>query len=128
MEHLASGKRHSRLLIKRGCRADMFQPITITAGKRGNVQKDIQINKDNIREYIKIVDHGFKVGAKVMLNNHAAYKYATLYKGAFLISHCWTNVMVTLQCGKTKIRYNIRRIKQYKSDTNIEDIKPETND
>ena len=30
--------------------------------------------------------------------------------------------MVNLQCGPSKIRYNIRRIKPYKSDTKVEDI------
>ena len=57
-----------------------------------------------------------------MLNNHTAYKYETAYKGLFLITRCWTNGNVTLQYGPTKIRYNIRLIKPYKSDTNVEDI------
>ena len=35
-------------------------------------QKQRHINKDNIRENIKIVDHNYKVGDKVILNNHAA--------------------------------------------------------
>ena len=33
------------------------------------------VNKYNIRENSKIVDHKYKVGDKVVLNNHAAYKY-----------------------------------------------------
>ena len=33
--------------------------------------------------------------------------------------------MVTLQCSVIKIRHNIRRIKPYKYDPNVEDINPE---
>ena len=41
----------------------------------------------------------------------------------FVITQCWTNDTVTLQYGRIKIGYNIRHIKPYKSDTNVEDIK-----
>ena len=41
-----------------------------------------QINKYNIREDNKRVDHNYKVGDEVMRNNHAAYKYEITYKGA----------------------------------------------
>ena len=57
-----------------------------------------------------------------MLDNNAGYKYETPHKGPFVIMHCWTNEMVTLQYGAAIIRSNIRRIKPYASDTNIEDI------
>ena len=60
-----------------------------------------------------------------MINNHAAYKYKTPYKGTFVIKRCFTNGMVKLQYGATEIRYNIRRIKPYKYDTNVEYINPE---
>ena len=60
-----------------------------------------------------------------MLNNHAAQKYETAYKGPFLITQCYTNGTVKLQYGLTQIRYNIRWIKPYTSDKNIEDITPE---
>ena len=63
-----------------------------------------------------------------MLNNHATHKYETTYKGPFMITLCCTNVTVTLQYGVTKIRHNMSCIKTYTSDTNMEDIKPETND
>ena len=85
----------------------------------------MQINKDNIRKNIKIVDHKYKVGDKFMLNNHVAYKYETPYKVPFVITQCWTNGMVALQYGTTKIRYNIRRIRPYTFDTNVEYITPE---
>ena len=63
-----------------------------------------------------------------MLNNHAAYKHETPYKGPFVIKQCWTNGTVTVQCGAIKIRYNICRINPYTSDTNVEDINPENDD
>ena len=59
-----------------------------------------------------------------MLAYHAVYKYEMPYKGLFLITWCFTKVMVNLQYGLIQIRHNIRRIKPYKSDTNIEDINP----
>ena len=60
-----------------------------------------------------------------MLNNHAAYIHETSFKGPFVITQCLTNGTVRLQYGPTKIRYNIRWIKPYKSDTNVADINPE---
>ena len=60
-----------------------------------------------------------------MLNNHAAYKYEPSYKGPFLITRCFTNGTVNLKCGAIQIKYNIRHIKPYKYDTNVEDINPE---
>ena len=57
-----------------------------------------------------------------MITDNVAFKYETPYNGPFGITQCWTNSMVTLQCGATKIRYNIRGIKPYSSDTNIDNI------
>ena len=56
-----------------------------------------------------------------MLNNYTAYKYETPYKGPFVITQCFANGTVMLQCGAIKITYNIRRIKPYKSGTKVED-------
>ena len=57
-----------------------------------------------------------------MLNNNAAYKYETPYKGPFVIT---TNVEVALQCGAIKIRHNICCINPYTYDTNVKHITPE---
>ena len=46
----------------------------------------MQINKDNIRKNRKQVDRDYYVVYKVMLSNHAAYKYETPYKGIFVIT------------------------------------------
>ena len=48
-------------------------------------KKQTIINKYNIRKNIKLVYQDYKVGDKFMLNNHAAYKYETPYKGPFVI-------------------------------------------
>ena len=56
-----------------------------------------------------------------MLTNHIAYKYETPYRAPFLITQCLTNGTVNLQYSATKIKYNIRCIKPYKSDTKVED-------
>ena len=58
-----------------------------------------------------------------MLNNNFDLRYETPYNVPFDIMQCYTNIMVTLQCGAIKIRYNIRFIKPYTSDTNVEYIK-----
>ena len=56
-----------------------------------------------------------------MLTKHNAYKYGTPYKGSVLITQCFTKDTVNLQCGPTKIWYNIRRINPYKLDTKVKD-------
>ena len=85
--------------------------------------KQTQLNEDNTRKNNKRVGHYYIVGDKFMLDNHAAYKYETPYKGPFVITQCLTNGPVTLKCSGTKNGYNICRIKPHTSDTNIEDIK-----
>ena len=42
------------------------------------------------------------------------------YKGKFFDNTVFTNGTVSLLCGLTEIRYNIRQIKSYKSDTKVE--------
>ena len=56
-----------------------------------------------------------------MLTKHTSYKYEAPYKGPFVITQCFTNGKVKLQCGAIKIAYNIRHIKPYKVDTKVED-------
>ena len=58
----------------------------------------MQINKHNITKNDKMVDHDYKVRDKVMLFNNALYKYEAPYKIPFVITQCWTNVTVALQC------------------------------
>ena len=81
----------------------------------------MHINKYNIRENRHRVDYNYKVGDDAMLTNHTSYKYETPYKGPFVITQCFTNGKVKLQCGTTQITYNIRRINIYKSDTKVDD-------
>ena len=83
-------------------------------------KKQIQINKDNIYKNRHIIDHEYKVGDNVMLINLSAYKYGTPYKGPFVITQCFTNVTINLQCVAVNNWYNIHRIKPYKSDTKVE--------
>ena len=40
-------------------------------------------------------------------------------------AHSDKSVLDQWKCGAIKIRYNIRRIKPYKYDENVEDINPE---
>ena len=41
--------------------------------------------------------------------------------GLFVITQCFTNITLNLQCGVVQTKYNIRHIKPYKSDTKLED-------
>ena len=56
-----------------------------------------------------------------MLTKHTIYKYETPYTGPFMITQCFTNGTVKLQCGAIQITYNIHHIKTYKPDTKVED-------
>ena len=62
-----------------------------------------------------------------MIDNHAAYKYETPYKGSFVIMKCCTHGTVALQCFAIKIRYNICPIKPHTSDTNVDYLNVENN-
>ena len=81
----------------------------------------MQINKGNIHKNKQRVEHDNKVGDNIMLTKHTAYKYETPYRRPFLITQCFTNGTVSLQCGTTEIRHNMRWIKPYKSDTKVDD-------
>ena len=59
-----------------------------------------------------------------MLTNHATNKCEAPYKGPIMITRCFTNGTVNEQYCLIQIRYNIRQIIPYKSDTNVEDINP----
>ena len=87
-------------------------------------QNQTQINKCKIRKNIKLFEHDYKAGDKVILYNRSTYKYEILYKGPFVITRCWTNVTVIIQYDRIQIRHNIHRIKPYKSDKNVEYINP----
>ena len=91
-------------------------------------QKETKINKDNIRKKIHRVEHDYKVGDNDKITKHTSKKYETPYTVPFVITQCFINVMVELQYGATKIRYNIHRIKPYKQDTKVEDINTENTD
>ena len=57
-----------------------------------------------------------------MLTNHTAYKNETAYKGPFVITQCFTNGTINLQCGVVQIKYNIRHIQPYISDTKVDNL------
>ena len=56
-----------------------------------------------------------------MLTKQTAYTYETPYNIPFVITQCFTNETVMLQCGAIKITYNTRCIKPFKPDTKVED-------
>ena len=85
-------------------------------------QNQTKINKYNIRKNRHRVDHDYKVRDHIMLTKNTAYKYGTLYKGSFVITQCFTNGTVNLQCVSVQTKYNIRRIKPYKFGTKVDNF------
>ena len=79
------------------------------------------MNKVNIRKNNYRVGHDYKFGDKVILDNNAACKYKTPYKGPFEIMQ--SNGMIPLQHFAIKIGNNVRQIKTHTYNTNVEDIK-----
>ena len=57
-----------------------------------------------------------------MINNNDTFKYEASYKGPFEIISCLTKGTFTLHYSEIKCCLNIRRIKPYTFDTNIENI------
>ena len=57
-----------------------------------------------------------------MFTKHTEYRYGMPYTVPFVITQCLTNGTVTLQCGEIEIRYNIRCMNPYKSDTKVKDF------
>ena len=84
-------------------------------------RKHTQTNRDNTLKNRHRFDYNYKFGDNVMIAKHTAYTYETPYKGPFVITQCFPNGTVNLKCGAIKIKYNIRRIKPYKSDITVED-------
>ena len=78
------------------------------------------MTKNNIRENRHGFDYDYKFLDNVIINKHTVYKYETQYKVLFAIKRFFTNEMVNLQYVVTQIKYNIRCIKPYKSDTKVE--------
>ena len=81
----------------------------------------MQINKDNTRENRHRVEYDYKVNNNVILNKHTVYKLKTPYMVPFVITQCFTNGTLNLQCDAIQIKSNIRRINPYKLDTIVED-------
>ena len=106
----------------------MILPIKHTLGWELKCQRNqAKINKYNIRKNSTIVYHYYTVRDKVMLNNNSSLKYEIPYKGIFDITQQCVNGTVTLQCVVINIRYNIRHIKSYTSNTNVEYTISKTN-
>ena len=72
------------------------------------------IRKNNIIENAKRIPHQYKVGDKVMLENHRANKYEQPYKGPYLVKQINTNGTVCLKIGAVMDTMNIRCIHAFK--------------
>ena len=73
-----------------------------------------QIHKNNIIENSKHIPHQYKVGDKVMLENHCANKYEQPYKGPYLVTQVNTNGTVHLKIDAVTDTVNIRCIQHTK--------------
>ena len=72
------------------------------------------ICKNNIIENAKHIPHQYKVGDKVMLENHHVNKYEQSYKGPYLVMQINTNGTVHLKIGTVMDTVNIRHIHPFK--------------
>ena len=77
-------------------------------------RKQQLIRKNNIIENAKCIPHQYKVGDKVMLENHRANKYEQLYKGPYLVTQINTKGTVHLKIGAVTDTMNIRCIHPFK--------------
>ena len=59
--------------------------------------------KYNTRKNRHTVDHNYKFGDNIMLTKQTAYKYETPYTGPFVITQCFNNVTMNVQCGQNKL-------------------------
>ena len=82
----------------------MILPIKHTAYWELIRQKNqAKINKDSIHKNSKIVDHGYKVRDKLILDTNAAFRYETTYKYSFDMTQYCTDGMVTPQFSSIKV-------------------------
>ena len=72
------------------------------------------ICKNNIIENSKCILHQYKVGDKVMLENHRTNKYEQPYKSPYLITQVNTNETVHIMIGAVMDTMNITHIHPYK--------------
>ena len=78
-------------------------------------RKQQLIRKNIIIENSKRIPYQYKVGDKVMLENHRANKYEQPYKGPYLITQINTNGTVRLKIGVVTDTVNIIRIHPFKT-------------
>ena len=78
-------------------------------------RKQQLIHKNNIIENAKHIPHQYKVGDKVMLENHCTNKYEQPYKGPYLAMQINTNGTVHLKIGAVTDTMNIRHIHPFKT-------------
>ena len=77
---------------------DMILPINhIVDRKYICPRKQTQIEKDATHKKSTIIDHCYRLGDRVMIRKHAAFKYERLFKGLFENYQTKTNGTVTLQ-------------------------------
>jgi len=81
-------------------------------------RKQELIRKNNKIENSKRIPHQYRVGDKVMLENHCANKYEQPYRGPYLIQQVNTNGTVRLKMGAVTDTVNIRRIHPFKMTSN----------
>ena len=78
-------------------------------------RKQQLIRKNIFIENSKCNPHQYKVGDKVMLENHHVNKYEQPYKGPYLVTQVSTNGTVHLKIGAVTDTVNIRCIHPYKT-------------
>ena len=89
----------------------VFNIATIVDWRAITINKQRQVDKDNLRENRKRVDYDYQVGDQIyVLRDGIHRKLEGPHQGPYPITHIYTNGTVRIQKGNVNERLNIRRI------------------
>ena len=89
----------------------LFNLTTLANWKQLSLEKQLKVDKANLRENVKRVDYDYAVGQKVfVIKDGVKRKLDEPKNGPFKITQVFTNGTVRIQRGAINERINIRRI------------------
>ena len=96
-------------------RHDMVLPIKyITDWERLRQVQQKQINRDNTRENRNRIEHTYKAGNKILVDeSRMTPKLEAQHTGPYLVKKIWSNGTITVKKDNISKRMNIQRITPY---------------
>lgn len=92
----------------------IFNLKTIINWKDISARKQIQVDKDNLRENKKRVDYDYQIGSQVYVTKDGIHRKLDGPKlGPYPITEVYTNGTVRIQKGAVNERINIRRLEPH---------------